>query len=253
MTNHFEKHDVMHLSPSMLNLWISQPAMALMRIAGIRDNEAGPAAWRGNAVDRMSASAAFYPDRDIEQLTQTALEIFDDELDGSSQDHFEKKVLQEREAIPAYLEQAVDFYRSLGETPEESQGKVTCMLDDIPVPMLGYFDLLYADKVRDTKTVGRMVSKLTDAHARQASFYAYATNREPWIDYVGKKEVRAYKVPTPEFWNKQNILAAKTLERVLAHSDDIFECCQLVFPDLDHWMWGETTKTAAKAIWQMED
>jgi len=47
-------------------------------------------------------------------------------------------------------------------------------------------------------------------------------------------------------------LAALSLERVLSYSDDIFECCQLVFPDFDNFRWSEITKAAAKDIWKME-
>jgi len=56
-----------------------------------------------------------------------------------------------------------------------------------------------------------------------------------------------------DYWTHQLVLAAKSLERVLSHSDDILECCQLVYPDLDHWMWGDTTRSAAADIWNMEN
>ena len=73
-----------------------------------------------------------------------------------------------------------------------------------------------------------------------------------WLDYVGKKEVRAFKVDDVPYYIKQMQLAALSLERVLSYSDDIFECCQLVFPDFDNYRWGEVTKAAAKDIWKME-
>lgn len=253
MTNHFEKHNVMHVSPSLLNLWISQPAMAMLRIAGFKDNEAGPAAWRGQGVDKAAARAAFYPTTTEDSLVELALDIFSEHQNNATSDHDEKKLHTERSNISDMTRNAAKFYRGIGETPVASQGKVTAKLEDIPVPMLGYFDLLYDDTVRDTKTVGRMTSKLSAAHARQCAFYAVATKvNNSFIDYVGKKEVKSFRVNNIDYWNRQNILAAKSLERVLSFSDDIFECCQLVFPDFDHWMWNETTRDAARTVWNME-
>ena len=250
--NVFEKHGVMYLSPSTINLWISQPAICLLKIAGITDGEAGPAAWRGQGADRAAAKAAFDQSMPEADLVNLALKVFDDHASKSTDDIPEAKITGERDAVKDYVHQASKFYRSLGETPESEQGKVMVQIEDIKVPWIGYYDLLYKDKVRDTKTVGRMVSSLTTAASRQASLYAYATKREPWIDYVGRKEVRSYQVERPDYWLRQLYLAAKSLEKVLSHSDDIMECCQLVYPDLDHWMWGDTTKAAAIDIWKME-
>lgn len=253
MTNHFEKHNVMNVSPSLLNLWINQPAFAMLRLAGFKDNEAGPAAWRGKAVDVAAARSAFYATTSVEALQELAVEIFDEQNSLATEEHSDTKIKTELEAIPDMVKHAVAFYRGLDEAPVESQGKVSLKLDDIPVPMIGYFDLLYKDTVRDTKTVGRMQSKLSHAHARQCAFYAVATQKpNSFIDYVSKKEVRSFRVNNIMHWHTQNILAAKSLERVLSYSDDIFECCQLVFPDFDHWIWNETTRDAARAIWQME-
>jgi len=253
MTNAFERHGIHYLSPSKLNQWISQPALCLLNISGIRDEIASPAAWRGQGADRAAAKAAFDPSIPDEDLVTLAENIFSDKQSQSIDEIPEDKIDKERKALADYVHQAAKFYRDLGETPEGDQGKVTTMLEDIPVPFLGYYDLLYADKVRDTKTVGRMVSSLTQAASRQASLYAHATKREPWIDYVGRKEVRAYRVERVDYWTHQLVLAAKSLERVLSHSDDILECCQLVYPDLDHWMWGDTTRSAAADIWNMEN
>ena len=107
--------------------------------------------------------------------------------------------------------------------------------------------------MRDIKTVGRSVSQLTQAASRQASVYAYATNREPWIDYVTTKEVVSFRVQRPDYYLRQIEKAANGLRTVLSHSSDIIECCQLVYPDLDHWMWNDTMKRIAKDVWDMED
>ena len=250
--NHFEKHGLMHLSPSTINQWIAEPALCLLKIAGITDGEAGAAAWRGTSADRALAKVASNNEMPDEDLIQIANKIFDEQHSNAQNHHDEEKVQKERNELHQYITVGAKFYRSLGEKPESEQGKVTTMLPEINIPFIGYYDLLYKDKVRDTKTVGRMTSSVTQAHNRQASLYGYVLQKEPWLDYVGKKEVRAFKVDNVPYYIKQMQLAALSLERVLSYSDDIFECCQLVFPDFDNFRWSEITKAAAKDIWKME-
>ena len=254
MKNVFEHHGLGHLSASTINQWIQQPALCLLKIGGFNDGEAGAAAWRGSGVDRAVTKAAFNPDMKVDELINLAHKVFDDSHTKSINDHNSEKVAKERKAIADYVKQGAQFYRGLGEQPESEQGKVVVRIGDIQTPFVGYYDLLYKDKVRDTKTVGRQVSGLLQTASRQASIYSLGTGgREPWIDYVTTKEVRAFKVERVDYWLRQVELATKSLERVLSHSDDIIECCQLVYPDLDHWMWGDTMKRIAADIWQMEN
>lgn len=252
MTNAFERHGVMHLSASTINGWITQPALTLLKIAGIKDEEAGPAAWRGQGADRAAAKAAFEHETKDDDLISLANKVFDDYLSNSINEYPEDKIQKERKSLESYVKNAAGFYRGLGETPEAEQGKVQIKIDGIAVPWIGYYDLLYSDKVRDTKTVGRMTSTVSAGHCRQAAIYAHATKREPWIDYISTKEVRAFRVNDVNAWLGQLYHAAKSLERTLSFSEDIFECCRCVYPDTDHWMWSETTKAAARDIWQME-
>lgn len=249
----FERHNIFYLSPSTINLWISQPAMCLLKIAGYSDGEAGSAAWRGTAVDKAVTDSAFNQDTPTNELVQKALDVFDTERSNAQSQHDEKKIEKERAAISGYVEQGSKFYRSLGKKPESAQGKVRVQVSDIPVMFYGYYDLLYEDAVRDTKTSARITNSLTNAAARQASIYALGTGREPWIDYVTPKEVNSFRVSKVDYWLRQVELATKGLERVLSFSDDTLECCQLVYPDLDHWMWSDGMKAIAKDIWQMEN
>tara|TARA_Y100000385_G_scaffold270193_1_gene309020 strand:- start:1167 stop:1943 length:777 start_codon:yes stop_codon:yes gene_type:complete len=253
MTDVFAKHNIGHLSASTINSWIQQPALCLLKLGGFSDGEAGASAWRGSSVDRAVTKAAFNPDMKVDDLINLAHKVFDDSHKKSINTHDAEKVAKERKAIVDYVKQGAQFYRGLGEQPESEQGKVVVRIGDIETPFVGYYDLLYKDKVRDTKTVGRQVSQLAQTASRQASIYALGTGCEPWIDYVTTKEVRAYRVERVDYWLRQVELASKSLERVLSHSDDIVECCQLVYPDLDHWMWSDTNKRIAKDIWQMEN
>lgn len=251
--NTFEKHGINYLSASTINLWIMQPALCLLKISGITDQGAGPSAWRGNAVDRIAAQIAADKTIKASALIKVAHEEFDRQTKKAVDVHDEKKITKERNNIEKMVIHTHDFYRSINDEFKEEQGKVKIKIGDIPVPWIGYFDLLYADKVRDVKTVARKMSGVSSAHARQASIYAVGTGREPWIDYISTTGVAPFEVKNVKQRIAEVENAALALQRTLSFSDDIFECCRCVFPDLDHWIWGETTKLAAKDIWQIGD
>ena len=51
MKNIFETHNIEHLSPSSINLFITDPCMWIIRyLFGYKDN-GNPAMWRGSCVD----------------------------------------------------------------------------------------------------------------------------------------------------------------------------------------------------------
>ena len=251
MKNAFEKHGLNYLSPSRINTFISNPAMCLLNIAGFYDS-AGPAAWRGTSADKAITRGGMERDVHLDDLITFATEVFDNEHRESITAVDPEKIQKERATIPRYVENGVPWIRTLPEI-DSAQGKVTVAYEEIPVPVIGYFDLVVGDQVRDIKTSATTPSKISEAHSRQLAVYWKGTKgRQPWVDYVSKKEVRSFSVDNPEYWERQFILAAKSLERILAYSDDIYECCQLVYPDLDHWMWSSTMKRTAKDVWNME-
>jgi len=247
--NTFEKHDVMHLSASTLNLWVSQPARCLMKIAGKLDGGVGASAWRGSAVDKVITRGFQNPELKHEDLQQEAERLFDLESKQSIFEQPEAKLKKERGDLSAYIKSATEFYTKLNEPYESAQGKITVMLPDVAVPFLGYYDLRLGEKVRDMKT-GNAVSALSYAHARQGSIYGYALKRVPVIDYISKKGVNSFEITNVDYHIEQIQIAAISLEKILSYSDDILECCQLVYPDLDHWMWSDKERETAKSIWQ---
>ena len=80
--NAFKRHGIEHLSASTINTWIAQPALCLLKIAGIKDGEAGPAAWRGNAIDRVAAAIARKPTIERDELRNLAKKIINRQLIG---------------------------------------------------------------------------------------------------------------------------------------------------------------------------
>ena len=249
--NAFKRHGIEHLSASTINTWIAQPALCLLKIAGIKDGEAGPAAWRGNAIDRVAAAIARKPTIERDELRNLAKENYQSSIDRAADNHSDTKIQDEQKMIDPMIDRCMEFYSQLPEKFKEEQGKVSVKIGDIPLWWIGYFDLLYEDKVRDVKSVGRTTNRLLSNAARQASIYALGTGREPWVDYVSKTKVNPFKVYDVSDRLREIERAAFTLERTLSFSDDIFECCRCVFPDMDHFFWGETTKLAAIDIWRL--
>ena len=251
MKNVFERHGLANLSPSRINTFITNPAMCLLNIAGFKDS-AGPSAWRGTSVDKAVTKAGMDRKAKDEIILSFAHQVFDHEHSESVTAVEFEKICKERATIEKYMEHAIPWVRTLPEITS-AQGKVIVQYDEIPVPVLGFYDLLTDDHVRDLKTTASTPKSLSQAHCRQLAVYWKGTKgREPWVDYISKKEVRSFRVDNIQYWERQFILAAKALERILSHSDDIYECCQLVYPDLDHWMWSSTMKKTAKDVWNME-
>ena len=73
-----------------------------------------------------------------------------------------------------------------------SQKKIELPLEEYDIPIIGYFDLLYDDCVRDIKT-GYARSALPNGHARQLSLYGSALRKTPYVDYVSKSKVTSFE------------------------------------------------------------
>jgi hypothetical protein len=252
--NAFKKHGIEYLSASTINTWIMQPAYALLKISGTQDEFASPAAYRGRAVDKAAAMFAKSKAKsNKEKIKSECLAEFDDTCWESSFMPDDKKVKSERASVPKMIDQAYNFYSRIEAPLKEEQGRVKINIPDVPVPWIGYFDLLFEKEVREVKSVGRMQSTISAAHARQAAIYSVGTGREAWVDYISTTQVKSFRLTKAAavLKLKELQIAARSLETVLSYSDDILECCQCVFPDLDHWIWGPTTTERARDIWSI--
>lgn len=254
--NVFEKHGISGLSASTINSWTDQPALTLLKIAGIT-NDPSPAMWRGTASEHAINIASQSHDYDMQSLVSAAEQKFDELYAGSGVDVSAEKLEKEKSGIEKYVTNGVEYLAEfMGDVVEPPllQGRIEFMVDELPVPIVGYYDMLFKQphSVVDIKTSAIRPRNPSFAHARQVSVYWAGTGAEPWIWYVAKNGVSAFNVDKPQSFFNQFVMAAKSLERVLSYSDDIFECCQLVYPDVDHWKWGDQTRAAARDIWKME-
>ena len=245
----FAHHGVGHLSPSSLNLFIMQPAWALLKISGVKDTGVGPAAWRGSAIDKVTQKLAVEPDTPEDELQKMATAKFSEQEKEAVDDHGDK-VGREASSLPKYIKHARTLFADLHERhgpPVDMQKKVKADLG-FSVPVIGYYDFLYEGQVRDVKT-GRVQKTLPYGPKRQVALYAYCTGTEPWVDYIGTTDAISHPVPDHAAHLEDLINAGTALANVLGRSEDIKECCRSVYPDFDHWLWSDSTIAAAREIW----
>ena len=248
--NAFETHGVGHLSASTINSFISNPCIALMKIAGYSD-PVGAAAWRGTAIDKVVTKAGFDRDIKLDDAIKEATSIFDDQHKNSLTKVDQEKIEKERAKLGQLTEQGLKWIRSLPK-PDSAQGKVVFEYPDIPVPMIGYYDLIIGDDIRDMKTSLRRTSTLSHSHERQLSVYWRGTGKRPWVDYICPSGVSSFSVENIEHHDRQMQIAAHSLHNLLKISDDIHEILGCFYPDFDNWMMSETQKNTANDIWNME-
>ncbi len=256
MNNVYKKHHIEYLSSSTVNMFIYSPAKCMMKLAGY-SGQVGSSAWRGSGVDVALCNRIKNPKISLEECKRIAHNLYDQEVALAKKENRAEadwKIDKEREIMNGCIDQGelsfVTKYRD--KKVIDTQGKLEMMLDDIAVPYIGYYDILFEDRVVDLKSKGAQVSAPSNSDQRQVSFYAYATGREPWLAYLSKKELREFKVSNPKNHVENLRQAIFALEKILSFSDDIIECCQLVYPNFDDWMFSETDKINAHKIWRIK-
>jgi hypothetical protein len=257
MNDPFEAHGLNHLSASQINEYIASPAKWLLRVSGYRDNSGSPAMWRGIAVDKAICKVLDDPSTSDKAAHAIAtIEFASRHAEALETQHFDDaKVYKEQIAVAGYLDVALPHYRSLG-NPIETQSKVVIDIG-LPVPIVGYIDVLYEGVVRDIKTVGRMPSRVPSGTARQLAIYAHATNSIPIVDYVHNtkttQQVVTMSVPDHKRHWDMAVKAANNMTKLLSISSDIQEIAGLLMPDFDDWRWSAGEKDAARRLWRLND
>jgi hypothetical protein len=240
--NAFERHGLGHLSASSLNTWAAEPALWVMEKLLGKRAPAGAAAARGTAAEAGVAHGLFQPDAEIAECQAVALASFDRAAAFLTDASREK----EREAIPGMVEVALRELRQYGRpTPVGIMGgqhKVEVRIADVPVPIIGYQDFLFADHgiVVDLKTQLALTSKISPAHARQGAVYIAGTNREMRFCYTTPKKCAVYRLEdAPAHLDVLRAIAHR-LERFLAVSADPHELAGIVCPNYEAFYWNST-------------
>lgn len=251
MPNPFERHGIEYLSPSAIGRLQDDLAYGLMMMIPHLKvyDPPGPALPRGTALDKALTFAAYHPDAPDEAILAHAGKVFADECARSGLALDAPETQKEAETIPAYLAAGVPEVRRWG-PPEADQGKIEVRFDGIEVPVIGYYDLRYPDRLRELKTTNRMPSAYLARHARQACIYGHATGRDEWITYFSPREVRSFKVENRGKYLAEFGGVLRALRNLLSVTHDTGELIACVAPNYDNFVWsGAKAREQGRRLW----
>lgn len=244
MSSAFAKHGIAHLSPSSLVLWREHPGLWCLRyLANVKD-DAGPAAWRGKAVeDAMSALLHGCP---LEQAHEIARTTFDANAAGEISEAIDKQ-----RALLAPMVRQVSVVLT-GQVVElvGTQIKIEHWMDGIDIPFIGYVDFLFTEGLWDLKTTERLPSAPKPAHVRQVALYWAARQLTPTLLYVTDKKFAPYPVNEDDFRRALDELRADalSLESFLGRMDSATDALHCLPINSDDYRVNEQIITAHQAL-----
>lgn len=184
--NPFQKHGIDHLSPSSLNLWRASPGLWSARYLAHIDDEVGPGAWRGKAVE--TGLRHFWLGQSIKDSCGAALEAFEAQALGLCDEETEA----ERSLVPAMLERAARW--PANDELAATQVRVEHWFPGVPVPVIGFIDFAFIERDFDLKTTRACPSKPRGNDVRQVALYGAARGKPQGILYVTDKRFAAYQI-----------------------------------------------------------
>ena len=245
--NPFKVHNINYLSPSSMNTYISDMPMWITRyLFGVKSSS-GASAVRGIAEEFVLANKYEKGVFDFNLLDMKFMSLCaESQIDlGDTKTIKEKKLLK-------------DFGKVIDENFNHEnlvayQEKVEVQFDDLPVPVMGYIDFRFEDKIVDLKTSTRMPSKPTEAQKRQMALYSMAYPKSS-VDlfFATPKECKTFTLTNLSQYKKQLKKVAFSIQKFLSISDDRHELASLVYPNTDSWMWSAEMKEEAKKIWSVK-
>lgn len=241
MNNPFEPYGMEYFSPSSINKFRRDPAKWLVNIAGYKDAAFSPAMSFGTCVEKgitvgcmTSAPLSVCVDAANKEYERIHENINNADL-ATPYDF--AKCKEKQNQLERVLEAIIPLYQKFGK-PVAEQQRVEVDVG-LPIPIIGYIDMLYDDTVRDIKTTG-VQPKVRNDYERQLSLYATATDLPPYIDsiYVTKYkvEMHTFKVQNVEKHFNDLVRIANKMMNLISKSHDIKEVCQLscLEPDLSN-------------------
>lgn len=246
MKNSFERHGIEHLSVSTINLFAAEPALFVAQKLLKRTNSVGAAAHRGTASETGIVKGLLDTSIEVEACQNLAVSEFD-RLTALSGDPRRTK---EREAIPGIVDVAIKELRQYG-IPTGIQVKINKQLPDVPIPWLGYADLVWNQHglTLDIKTQLKLASEISATHARQVALYIYGTDHHARVGYFTPTKCGVYILRDAETRITELVNIAKRMEKFLSISADPMELASFVVPNVDSFYYSDqTTRAMAREV-----
>ena len=242
----FKAHGINYLSPSSINTYINDTSLWVARYLFKIKSSSGASAVRGIATefvlaDKYEKGVFDYNLLDVKFMSLCAESGIDL---GDIKTAKEKNLLKDFGSI---IDENFD-YKNL----EAYQEKVEVPIDDMPVPIMGYIDFRFKDKIVDLKTSTRMPTRPTEAQKRQMALYSMAyPNSSVDLFFATPKEHKRFTLKNLTLYKKQLRKVALSIQKFLSISDDKHELASLMYPNLDSWLWSGMKEEANK-IWSVK-
>ena len=242
----FKAHGINYLSPSSINTYINDTSLWVARYLFKIKSSSGASAVRGIATefvlaDKYEKGVFDYNLLDVKFMSlcvESGIDL------GDIKTAKEKNLLK---GFGSVIDENFDY-----ENLEAYQEKVEVPIDDMPVPIMGYIDFRFKDKIVDLKTSTRMPTRPTEAQKRQMAMYSMAyPNSSVDLFFATPKEHKKFTLNNLTLYKKQLRKVALSIQKFLSISDDKHEIASLVYPNLDSWMWSGIKEEANK-IWSVK-
>ena len=250
MKNPFEHYDIQHLSPSSCSLFVASPAMFILQKLMKVKNNVGPAAHRGTAVETGIVAGL------VDGLTEAeCVDVARLEFASLTALMSGPKKEKEEVAIADFVKTGLRELMPYGK-PTTTQGKIHYEFDGLMVPMLGFYDVEWADHgiLTDIKTTHALPSKISTNHARQVALYraSRGDNLDARVSYVTPKKSATYALENAREHLEALRLIGLTIQRFLSLSDDPKVLASYVVPDVDSFYFSDpVARKATFDLWGM--
>ena len=244
----FSAYGIQHLSPSSCNLFEASPAAFVMQKCMKTSSEVGAAAHRGTSVE-AGIVHGLTTGAHVQECMQVASKEFW-RLTALSIDPRRDK---EDAAVPEMVKVGLEELKAYGK-PTSTQGKIEYHVEDLAVPLIGYYDLQWDDKkiLIDLKTTHALPSKISNKHARQVALYCAAKGGDVdgRLTYVTPKKAATYRLENISEHVKSLERIALTIQNFLSISDDPRVLARYCVPDRDSFYFSDPdTRKMAWDIW----
>ena len=242
----FKAHGINYLSPSSINTYINDTSLWVARYLFKIKSSSGASAVRGIATefvlaDKYEKGVFDYNLLDVKFMSLCAESGIDL---GDIKTAKEKNLLK---GFGSVIDENFDY-----ENLEAYQEKVEVPIDDMPVPIMGYIDFRFKDKIVDLKTSTRMPIRPTEAQKRQMALYSMAyPDSSVDLFFATPKEHKRFTLKNLTLYKKQLRKVALSIQKFLSISDDKHELASLMYPNLDSWLWSGMKEEANK-IWSVK-
>lgn len=175
--NGFQRHNIVHSSPSSLNMWASAPCAWVARYLLDQKFKFSNAAKAGSLVEEAIVNIIANGWTEEKAISE-ALKEYNKSCAFSASDADRKR----GDAIPGMITNAVQELSQYGE-PEfgtdlvygkkQKKIEIICNGDDWRLPIVGYLDLYFPKEnlVVDIKTSMKLPSCMSSEHMRQGAVY----------------------------------------------------------------------------------